>query len=402
MDAAPGSLDALLATHAEGIAALRAALGASLPPATLSPPLLFDSIWLLRYCLSFAGDARAQAVRDCIAWRTENASMLAGVAAGQPPPNADRVAPFIVSALHGAGRGGEPLYIVRAALSDPKGMMSALTPEELLPWFMAQREKAFLLCDEATRTQRRLVKMVSVIVMSDSQFSDFDQRYFSVIARTGKLSEFCFPQVLLKSCSFEPPSFFLGAFALFKPLMSKTMLEKFALCPGRARGGSLADCPFASKMFEASTLPTFLGGTCRCTARGGCICGRPNAQRRPAPAGGPRDASLSVGARDHLDVLLTARAAGALLTWEFEVASQGVEFSAVLQPDEGAEVVLVAKDKRKAEEGRLSGRVRVPKAGLVRVRFDNAYSLLTSKQLRHVSMAVEEPSEAQEMAAPAL
>ena len=390
----PGSLDSLLSSHAADTAALRAALGATLPPATLSPPLLYDDIWLLRFCLSFQGDARAQAARDCISWRTTHASLLTGVAAGQPHPHAETVAPFIVGHLHGTGRGGEPLFIVRAALCDTTAVMDALSPEELLLWFMAQREQAFLLCDKATREQRRLVKMVSVICMTGSTLSSFDRRYFRVIAQSGKLSEFCYPQILLKSCSFEPPSFFQTAFALFKPLMSKTMLEKFGLCPGRAKGGSLASCPFASSMFDASTLPTFMGGTCRCSIRGGCICGRPNALTRPAPEGGPRDASLSVGARDYLDVLLTARIAGSRLRWAFEVESQGVEFSAVLQPDEGdAVVVLVGREKRSAGEGRLAGEARVPAVGLVTVRFSNEHSLLTSKQLRHVSVSMEDPSE---------
>jgi len=109
-----------------------------------------------------------------------------------------------------------------------------------------------------------------------------------------------------------------------------------------------------------------------------------------------------VPARDHLDVLLTAREANSLLRYEFSVEAQGVEFSAMLTPDEDAEggagvgevvVVLVPLAKRKSGEGRVKGEVVVPKAGLITVRFGNDYSFLTGKQLTGVTISVEAPSD---------
>lgn len=116
---------------------------------------------------------------------------------------------------------------------------------------------------------------------------------------------------------------------------------------------------------------------------------------------------MLVPARDHLDVLLTAREPNSLLRYEFSVEAQGVEFSALLTPDEeveggegggggkvGGEVlVLVPLAKRKAGEGRVKGEVVVPHAGLVTVRFGNEYSFLTGKQLTGVTISVEAPSE---------
>jgi len=242
----PGSLDTLLSTHDADIKALKSSLGDALPKEDL-----YDSIWLLRYCLSFKErEPREKAARDCIAWRKENSQMLQDVAEGVLPAISERIAPYMVAGFHGFGKGGEPLFVVRASVCDPKAIMDTLTEADLLPWFMAQREQAFIMCDKATRVQRRLVKQMSVIAMSNSSLSGFDKRYFAVIAKSGKMSEYCYPQLLLKSCSFDPPTFFMGMFTLFKPLMSRTMLEKFALCPGLARGGSAAACPFASKLFD--------------------------------------------------------------------------------------------------------------------------------------------------------
>jgi hypothetical protein len=43
-----------------------------------------------------------------------------------------------------------------------------------------------------------------------------------------------------------------------------------AICPGDTLKGDISKCPFA-KLINLQTLPSFLGGECRC--KGGCICG---------------------------------------------------------------------------------------------------------------------------------
>jgi hypothetical protein len=255
---------------------------------------------------------------------------------------------------------------------------------------MHGKELAFRMCDAETRSRNRLVKQITVIHMAHSQLSLMDRRYFKVIGESGKLSEFVYPQLLLKSVGMNPPAFFHAVFSLFKPLMSPKMLEKQSLCPGRtAARPSAASCPFAGARFDVGDLPSFLGGACKCTARGGCVACRPNEETRPGPAGGPRAAAVLVGARAAHDVLLTARAAGDVLAYEFDIEDKGLEFSAWVTPDAGADVQLVAPVKRKAG-GRVAGSVPVPVAGTVTLRFSNAHSVLTGKQLT-VTARVEAP-----------
>lgn len=369
----PPSIDALLAAHAPAIASLRAALSTELPPH-------WDEIYLLRYCLSFAEHERAATVRKALAWRASHAALLEGARAGAAPPHHEKIAPFQVADFHGATKHGDSLFVVRGGLSDIPGLLAAgVSSDMFVEWNMHYREVGFLAADRETRARRLLVKSISLIDMRHLPFS-FNTRFASAIGECSKLSEFLYPQLLKRTVLFNPPSFFNVVFAIIKPFMSAKSLEKTTLCPGLLSGPSAAACPFVAALFDAASLPTFLGGACRCAAKGGCVAGRPNEQTQPSPPGGPRGAQITVGARSTHEVFLGARAAGAALTYTLDIASQGLEVSAVLLPaDGGAAVTLVPVAKHKAGGGAVTGAATVPAPGTVVLRLSNAHSMLMSK-----------------------
>lgn len=293
------SVDQLLATHAASITALRAELGAGLPA-------YYDDLWLLRYVLSFPVPERTDALRKGVAWRASNAGMLADAAAGRPPPGSSVISASQVAAFHGATRRGDPLFIVRSSLCQPAELMKVCSVEDFTRWLMYWREVGFLMCDRETRARGFLVKQITLIDMKDAPAA-FDRKHFTALGESSKVSEFVYPQLLRRSILMHPPAFFNAIFALVKPFMSAKALEKTTLCPGlSAARPAFAACPFASALFEGAELPTFLGGSCRCTAKGGCICARPNEQCSPGPSGGPREAVIHVGARSVHDVMLAA------------------------------------------------------------------------------------------------
>ena len=291
----------LLSTHAPAIAALRADLGADLPDC-------YDDIWLLRYALSYpAAPERAAALRKGIAWRAKNAALLADAAAGRPPPGDALISASQVAAFHGATKRGDPLFVVRSGLCQPVELMKACSVEEFTAWLMYWREVGFLACDRETRTRGRLVKQLTLIDLKDSPITVYDKKYFTALGESSNVSEYVYPQLLRRSILMHPPSFFSAIFAFIKPFMSAKSLEKTTLCPGlSAARPSFAACPFASALFDGAELPTFLGGACRCTAKGGCICARPNEQYCPGAAGGPREAVIAIPARSAHDVMITA------------------------------------------------------------------------------------------------
>ena len=383
----PVPLDTLLATHSIDVKALRTELGAALPALAGGVPT--DDIFLLRFVLSFDDlKARVDALRKCISWRETNAVMLADAAAKRPAPSHEILEPWMCVSPHGSGRNGSPLYIVRAGLSNPSATMSAVTGEELLANMMYWKEIAFLHCDKESRARNVLVKQVVVIDMAHVSFANTDTRYFKVIGESGKLSENVYPQLLGKSVGIHPPAFIATMMTIFKPMMSAKQLAKQSFCPGRSSNGSLSAsaCPFASQFFDVADLPSFLGGDCTCTSKGGCICGRPNAETKPIPAAG-RAAPIVINARSNYDFLVTAREPGLTLTYNLLVQDKGIEMSAFVTPVATttstsaavAPIQLFPSRKIKAEEGRVTGNVIVPCAGCVTFRLDNTYSWLVSK-----------------------
>lgn len=368
------SIDSLLATHAAAITALRGEVASELPSH-------WDEIYLLRYVLSFPVAAeRADAIRKALAWRAAHPEVFASAASGARPPHYAIVSPFQCAGFHGRSKTGDSLFVVRAGLSDGPGLMATgITTEQLVEYNMHYREIAFLGADAETRRTRLLVKTYSLIDLSDAPVPT-ERRLFAAVGQTSKLSEFMYPQLLQKTVMFHPPALFSTVFALLRPLMGAKALEKTVPCPGKTSARpSAAACPFVGALFDLSELPTFLGGTCRCTGKGGCISERPNEQTRPAPPGGPRNTKITVGARTFHDVWLGARDAGHVLSYSFEIESQGLEVSAWLLPATGApQVPLMPQAKHKAG-GRIEGAVPVPAAGTVVMRFSNEHSVFTSK-----------------------
>ena len=387
------SLTAATLSHgaqAGEIAALRGALGAALPAA-------WDDIWLLRFTLSFSGDAAKQqaAARTCIEYRAKNAKMLADAAAGVFPPKDALIKSLCFTDFHAATRYGEPVSIVRAGLCSPAALLAVVSEAEFHEWMMVQKELGFLACDAATRKHRLLVKCITVVdlhgVTLASASSSGSIKYQQIAAACGKISETAYPQLLGKQVMLHPPRFFGAMFAVIKQFMSPRTLEKVGVCPGpgEAHGMSATVCPFACARFDMVDVPTFLGGLCKCTAKGGCICATPN-ERTNVQAADGAEVTVSVPARSRHDVTLAARAPRATLVWEFSLAAKGIEFAASVQPEVGPAMELAPRRKHKAEDGAVRGECLVPLAGTVTVTFDNAHSRLTSKQVTYTLAVIPE------------
>ena len=394
------SLTEAYATHDLAIDALRASLGAS------APSYAQDRLWLLRYVLSYPeSSAAAEAARKALTWRAANPDILMAAAAGGSPPHAALILPHIVAGFHGTSKLGEPLFIVRAGLSWPPAVAAAASQEQIVEFLMFWRERAHLLCDAASRERGKIVRMIAVIAMTGVSMSAISHKFNAAQAAAGRLSEFLYPQLLLRNVGHSPPPFFHGVFALIRPLIPAKMLARFTLCPGRASGvapGTLpaTACPFVSTRFDVETLPSFLGGGCHCIAAGGCVGGAPNAETKPAPKGGPRSASVSVPARGSHDIVLAVRRPGAHLLYDIAAAdgrgggdALHGDASVWLTPGEGSEALPLPL----AHTGAVgAGTIALPAAGTVVLRLSNPHNLFAHLHLVVTARVEEEaasPSE---------
>ena len=154
------NVDELLAKHAADIVALRAAVPELPPVNALETGTDWDDIWLLRWVLSYPDvEARVEALKKAIVYRTERKAFLANAAAGGPDP-CPGVQRLQVADFHGTTEYGEPVFMVRTGCSNPTAVMDAFDEKQVLDLELHRREIAFRKCDAETRSRRVIVKMV--------------------------------------------------------------------------------------------------------------------------------------------------------------------------------------------------------------------------------------------------
>lgn len=242
------SVDELLATHAAAVATLRAAVADDAHFATGGTAKTpYDDLWLLRFILSNGAKEAEKAVRATLKYRADNAAMLALAAEGQEHPQKEAMCQLSISEIwRHPTLADEPVQLIRAGKSNVKRLMDTYSADDVVQYMNFQKEQAFLLCDEATRRTRRIVKMVTVVDMHSSRFADNDNRFFKALGRASKDSELFYPQLLAITVGINVPSYLNLIWPIAKRLMPAKTLSKFRICSARDTvTQSAAQCPFA-------------------------------------------------------------------------------------------------------------------------------------------------------------
>ena len=221
-----------------------------------------DDIFVLRYAIHHKGDAdaAADALRSTVAWRREKASMLASAT----PPHADRIEAFLGEEkgtfLSRATKDGCPMAVIRAGQIDAKALMAAVSDEELVDYFLWQKEQAFRSCDEATRATGLLVQQVTANDLSGVGIKQ-DKLFGKALGDSSKLAQTYYPALQGTVVLLNLPLVAKLLFAFFKPLLPAAVLAKLKVCPGNTAKGDIGECPFAKARLDLAALPSFLGGS---------------------------------------------------------------------------------------------------------------------------------------------
>jgi hypothetical protein len=174
------NVDDLLEQRKAKIEELRARLGPALPQSQE-----FDDIFLLRFVLTWekkGGMVEAEkAIRSTIAWRMQNAAVLAETRRTGVAPHEAKFKKFHTSGYSGDLAGLEPLYIVRSGLCNFKGLMNSMTNEEVAVYLLMSKEVAFAKCDALTRKTRQLIKMITVLDMAGYSMFGGDSRFYKAL-----------------------------------------------------------------------------------------------------------------------------------------------------------------------------------------------------------------------------
>ena len=106
------------------------------------------------------------------------------------------------------------MVIVRAGVSNPLAIMDKLSYQQVLEWFMYNKERSAIECDKATRETGLLTKMVVVIDLNHTSWSGNDGGFSKANGESSTLGEFLYPQLLKCTVMINVPS----TFRLFFPV----------------------------------------------------------------------------------------------------------------------------------------------------------------------------------------
>ena len=471
-DDVPERLDVLFGKHGDEVAALRAEGIAE--GVFAEGDEVCEDIWLLKYVLSFVLRSKQgvvegrkdalKALRATVTWRARHAEVIRGireaVAAGVPfdedrIPHGRRCEVYSLAEVYKGGPDvhGCPVFMIRSGLTNSRAMMDNIPRDVLLDWMLLRREFCLAELERGPYAAGVLGKVVFVNDLNHVSFwNGMDSRFQKILGEMSKLSENLYPQLMDRAVLVNPPSFMRVLFAAVKPLLSKKVLEKMAICPGfRSGKTNVADCPYASRRFRAEHLPTFVGGGCRVMVGGisneqtAVVAERDDEgyELVTVAAGRKHEIALDVGADawnggsmdkdisammselqvdggeggdagDTAEALHATAPAPAsedseaaqgkrfALDFQFDV-NQGIEFSVWFRPgfsaveqrgtqaefDEETKCIFPAR-KIKADQCPFKGHVLLPSyAGVVYMVFDNRYSWVYSKHLRVMASIVD-------------
>ncbi|EQC42151.1 hypothetical protein SDRG_00991 [Saprolegnia diclina VS20] len=339
MDDEQGDVDALLVTHAESIAAVRALVRDALTPE------FDDDIWLMRFIMSNGSPAACEVpIRDTIRWRTERAEVLGRIRAGAKAPWHDEITKYQVVGDHKYTSRGEPLFYVRVGLCNAKSLLRNVAYDDILEYMLLSRESMVSYLEARTRATRRLVKGINVLDFAGfSLTTKSDPRFTKLLGECSQLAEKMYPQMVGRSILLNTPSLLSWMFRVIKPWLNPATLANVVVCPG---GASLASCPYLSAYLQLDDVPTFLGGRCACDGNG-CIGNIPNSQTRPLvqfDADGCATLLAAARATERIEVAVTG---GRRLLYAVGVPGKPVDVAVSFRPlDAGLDAVVMLFQQR--------------------------------------------------------
>ncbi|MCL7048201.1 hypothetical protein MKW94_013707, partial [Papaver nudicaule] len=167
---------------------------------------------------------------------------------------------------HGVDKEGRPVYIERLGRAHPGKLMRITTVERYLKYHVQEFEKAlrekFPACSIAAK--RHIGSTTTILDVQGLGIKNFSRTAADLLAGMAKIDGNYFPETLHRMFIVNAGSGFKMLYGTAKKFLDPKTISKIQVLEPKSLGKLL-------EVIDSSQLPEFLGGSCTCSAEGGCL-----------------------------------------------------------------------------------------------------------------------------------
>ncbi|KAL9245187.1 hypothetical protein vseg_018866 [Gypsophila vaccaria] len=178
----------------------------------------------------------------------------------------DEVLKYYPQGFHGVDKSGRPIYIYQLGKVDIDKLMQVTSIERYLRYHAQDFEKCFTFkfpaCSIAAR--RHINSTTSILDVQGVGLKSLAKPARELIMRIQKIDNDNYPETLHRMYIINAGSAFKIIWNAIKPLLDPNTTSKIHVLGQKYHSKLL-------EVIDKSQLPEFLGGTCNCADRGGCL-----------------------------------------------------------------------------------------------------------------------------------